>query len=890
MQIKKLFLLLSVFFVCFQTSAQQFSGTITNTSLDPLENARIILQYPNEVKENDTVYSDATGYYNIGQTNVGINDIKNNNDEISYRITGNILHISIRTDAINRVSKSRSTGKLFSLQGKLISQCLLMKTAPDTYAGQIQLNRNNTGMYIFSDGYNSIKIPILNNRYTYYSNCSEAEPVEGGLATYTGFDKLNLRTSRHNRSLSLSKADSHYHLIISHTDYQPTDSTLENINPSQTYTYDFSLHYTNKTFPRQIISKNNLGELINVDYEVRDAIEDTLITTGNTGVDGEATFDINTEIANGESLDVDIFTTSASGDEELLNAEMASSWNQEEPGTDYTINDIATYPFNMTVIGEHSGNGNIQDSITVRVYDENEFLLGEECSLENTSVNFDLGQLVNQYQLKVITEREQFENDTTEFQLDKTNQTFTKIASLDTIINPTIQGKYRARARENTPQGITIKTVFESQDPTIVFKDSIENLTNLQIYEQDLPTKESGTTTYKITYICTDKPEDANIVDTAVVFREFQPGETIIAEDIMYRHLTQKVQGWVKLHDVTGPNNPSGSYEITRILHDGTIIDTQIIPAGENFSFENIVGEEGEGPEYSISIKPIDDANTHFGLYKMPLTTKEMSLDDIAALGSQGDVQFAGRPIIIPEKITQWSDTIQYINFMLTQRNVIAPLDNVNVEINPYHILMMEGEGINSEDARYDTINVYLGTNILVADYMNSLNHIRNLFGHDFNQNYVDEVISNQLSEDYSLQNDNNKINLGFNVRDGPNSTTNNTYVIEGIPIILGGDVEVSPEDTIGFIREMMVRVMGINTVSGVRPYASIYDATINPSLTVNLSEGDQANGKIFLKHRPEQVKADMQERVFNNLGYLRKAENFFNGQSLQDMYGLKAE
>jgi len=186
-------------FLTLQTTAQNFSGTITNTDSEVIENAQIVLQYPNAVYENDTVYSDALGFYSVGTT-VGIEDLPNIKSSISYQINNNILYISIYKDAINYVS---STGKLYSITGKLIAQCQLIKTTEHKYIGKFQLNNLPNTICIFTDGFYSVKIPLV----TVTSRCLSLSKADSQTAN-NGFDKLSLRNYPNNRSLrSYSKAE-----------------------------------------------------------------------------------------------------------------------------------------------------------------------------------------------------------------------------------------------------------------------------------------------------------------------------------------------------------------------------------------------------------------------------------------------------------------------------------------------------------------------------------------------------------------------------------------------------------------------------------------------------------------------------------------------------------
>lgn len=40
------------------------------------------------------------------------------------------------------------------------------------------------------------------------------------------------------------------------------------------------------------------------------------------------------------------------------------------------------------------------------------------------------------------------------------------------------------------------------------------------------------------------------------------------------------------------------------------------------------------------------------------------------------------------------------------------------------------------------------------------------------------------------------------------------------------------------------------------------------------------------MDHRVEQVKGPLTEKTHNNLGYLRKVKNFYNGKTMEEMYG----
>ncbi|MCD6556378.1 MAG: carboxypeptidase regulatory-like domain-containing protein, partial [Bacteroidales bacterium] len=100
--------MLSVFFAfalyTFAAQAQQFSGTITNTAGDFLENAQIILQYPNGTPQNDTVYSDASGNYTVGEIQTGIKDLYLPDTKIIWSLSGNRLNVQLSNSAENRLA------------------------------------------------------------------------------------------------------------------------------------------------------------------------------------------------------------------------------------------------------------------------------------------------------------------------------------------------------------------------------------------------------------------------------------------------------------------------------------------------------------------------------------------------------------------------------------------------------------------------------------------------------------------------------------------------------------------------------------------------------------------------------------------------------------------
>jgi hypothetical protein len=216
MKLKFSFLIIFIFLL-IRLQAQQFSGTITNPLADPVQNARVILQYPNGDPENDTVYSDASGYYIIGHT-VGINQIIRGKESLSYMYDVNILTVNIISE------NQLSTGRIIGIDGKLISEFPLHKTSSNTYTGETDLNATS-GIIIFSDYFHSCKIPLLNvqMRFMWPARSASSE-----LNTSKLFNK--------------SAKDAYYHLLIQTDDlYQPVDSVLENIEPSQSYTYNFEL-------------------------------------------------------------------------------------------------------------------------------------------------------------------------------------------------------------------------------------------------------------------------------------------------------------------------------------------------------------------------------------------------------------------------------------------------------------------------------------------------------------------------------------------------------------------------------------------------------------------------------------------------------------------------
>ena len=156
MQSKSISAIMLVLFFTFQAYAQQFSGTVTNSNGDPVENAAVILQYPGGIAQNDTVYTDASGFYTIGETVVGIKNIAENAFEtFFYRYDGNKLFVKI-------TSKQKLTiGRLFGLDGKTLAEFPLHRTGNNTFTGEISLNNRQHKILIFSDMYFACKIPLI---------------------------------------------------------------------------------------------------------------------------------------------------------------------------------------------------------------------------------------------------------------------------------------------------------------------------------------------------------------------------------------------------------------------------------------------------------------------------------------------------------------------------------------------------------------------------------------------------------------------------------------------------------------------------------------------------------------------------------------------------------
>jgi hypothetical protein len=561
------------------------------------------------------------------------------------------------------------------------------------------------------------------------------------------------------------------------------------------------------------------------------------------------------------------------------------------------------FTFSVDISANDMDNGLALDSLQVEMYDLQGNLLGSANSLEDTISHLEITKPGHEQNVKFVLKRNNYVNSDT---LDATifenvNNEF----SYELEKEKAVAYFWRAIRDPLSQTGTTAKIVVKNNE--FNYNDTID-AQNLVAWRDTVPVNLTGNTEYIMKII----PEviDGNIpLYTEEKTITLTPGSTSQGyDDLTALEQEQKLEGWVKITTQTPLKTTSlrsrgtsekqspetkhqlaGTYDIIIRDYSGNFIDSLRSTNGYYKTNASLpIAEEGTGFEGYIIVKPVSEANTHFGIYKLPITTKEMSIPDIANLAAEGDARYHGRPIVIPEKLTAFEDSTQTVNFMLTERVRNDPFSGQNLTVNPYHIQWMEGEGINSELMRYGVQNVYLNPNLNITEYNNFLDHIRALFDYPFLENRVSEPLPNTLIENYSLESDANRDRLGWNLRDGPNSTQLLTTVSEeGMGFNIGAIIDLNLSNYVGATREYVGRTLAINAFpSSVRE--SYMNSSVVPGFPSDLNIEDRVYTKMFIDHREEQVKGPLGQRVHNNLGYLRKVENFYNGQTIEEMYGSK--
>ncbi|MCF6183387.1 MAG: hypothetical protein L3J56_01965 [Bacteroidales bacterium] len=882
--LQKFFLISAVFFV-FPVSAQQFSGSITNSNSDAVENARVILQYPDGTPENDTVYSDASGYYVIGEIEtVGINDIKNNNAEISCRISGNTLYVSVRTDANNRVYES---GKLFSITGTLTAQCLLMKTAADTYSGQFKINNIKNGLYIFTDNYNSVKIPILQDRLR------QALPPNVRGTSLSNDRRLSLSNNRslslsnnrrlslsNNRRLSLSKPDSlqtppstssgyenkstkdtYYHLIIQ-TDnlYQPIDSALENIDPSQSYVYDFTLENWPEFFANLYF---NIKGYENIDLEnaTVEVNGENIFLTDITDSNGNVSF-TNVNVGNNPDNMLEAGTKTISNLIGDLDWYQNQTNNETITEGDYNFN----YDLQATVndyiqnLKTENTSGEILGDVTWKLQNAD----GTE-TYANGITNATTGESEINYSkqypgemsgLELIASKEGWVNDTTATSI-LPGQVDDLVVDLEQ--EPAVGYLWRAGQSETSDLGTYFDIVVRNSQ--FNYNDTLFNIGDGIAWRDTVPVNQNGTTTYTVEYIPHIIEGKIPLYPTTLTF-DMTNGETSQGLDTI-QALEQEIKYVVNVFDF---ENESQMKEANVTITDNQgvewfngntidgIIETSYIPTGD----------EGDGFEGVMTITPTD--GNYFGT-RMVITGGDMSGQNQIDLFNNLGVGYKGYANPVPEIQTDFNktDTISFYLVKQTREDPLHP--GTMLQMNTYEIREMESNSIDTETARYGEENIFF-REPKPQEYDDYRAHARIIFGYDFVENEVFTAIDYIIINDYSIDNDNYKNVLGWNVSFG-NSSTNtvgvNPSLFGKININSRGEVGYDLSDWAGCARED-ARKIGIN---GVTSRVSYMNSSLPPAFPDTLNQKDRIYTNLFLHYRPTQVKQNPSKRNITNLGYL---------------------
>jgi hypothetical protein len=238
------------------------------------------------------------------------------------------------------------------------------------------------------------------------------------------------------------------------------------------------------------------------------------------------------------------------------------------------------------------------------------------------------------------------------------------------------------------------------------------------------------------------------------------------------------------------------------------VIETNYLPTGD----------EGAGFEGIVNITPTD--NTYFGT-RAVITGGDMTVDDKQNLINNLGVHYNGYAYVMPEIQTDFdkTDTIAFYLIKQKREDPLNPGDSLLMDA--YEVFEMESNSINTEYARYNEENIFF-KETKPTEYDDYRNHARLIFGYEFNENVVStERNTTTTIDDYSIDNDNYKNYLGWNVSFGVSST--NTAGVG--PVLFGkininsrGEVSYDLTNWAGCARED-ARKMKINEVSSRESY-----------------------------------------------------------------------
>jgi len=176
---------------------------------------------------------------------------------------------------------------------------------------------------------------------------------------------------------------------------------------------------------------------------------------------------------------------------------------------------------------------------------------------------------------------------------------------------------------------------------------------------------------------------------------------------------------------------------------------------------------------------------------------------------------------------------------------------------------------METEWARYGEANVFFRINNEDnGGYTAYRNHAREIFGYSFTENEKTTERPDYTINDYSIDNDNYKEVLGWNIQFGTNSTSTtntNPSLLGKIFINSRGEVHYDTTNWAGCAREDARRI-GLNYVSS---RVSYMNSSLPPNFPDTLNWGDRVYTNLYLHYRPTQVKQNKSERNITNLGYL---------------------
>ena len=379
-------------------SAQIIKGTITATDGFGIDDVTVILTYPDGTK--DTTKTDSNGNFTIGKTTtVGI-DKTTNNKGLYYRLSGNELYL--------KYDAAIKEGFVYDISGKT-NTWFQFNNATE---GTIRLKNTSKSIYFLeintADGIKTAKIIKLN----------DYGPIHG------------ISTNKTNTKNKRIKDSGNHQLSAAKEDYKTQEIQLTNLDETQTYdNNNFELHNTDKTFNQLIISGNEKGENIDVNYEIIDANTDEVLTTGNTGANGLDTLQVVKEYPANTELEVTINTTS--NNPEINPASITNFWGQETLQENRTTNDTKRYDYTVNISANDAENANPLTGFTASIYID-DIETATENSGTNTSIGLSLNQYPNNTTIQIITTKTGYENDTTEITLLKTELS----PQVNTTLNP----------------------------------------------------------------------------------------------------------------------------------------------------------------------------------------------------------------------------------------------------------------------------------------------------------------------------------------------------------------------------------------------------------------------------------------------------------------------